>query len=204
MKMEIPKAGRWSWTEALHQTCEQLLLSPSAAFWMMGVLAMFVFFTETHSAKYRFLGGLAHGLAHFTAIFFISWTAIFLADILDFQRFGLRGFIGWYLLPGSFILGAGALAGSFIMGVYLLVSLNVFGRHSNEAFSALAIQDWKNFLRLKITPEGLTIFPVGIDRVPRHWREEGDETHPDDPAATAPKLIEPPIRLGVAQANALA
>lgn len=195
LKMEIPKAGRWSWMQALHQSCEQLLLSPSAAFWMMGVLAMFVFFTETHSTKYRLIGGLAHGLAHFTAIFFISWTAIFLADILDFQPSGLSGFLGWYLLPGLFILGIGALAGSFIMGVYLLISLNVFGRHSNEAFSALAIQDWKNFLRLKITAEGLTIYPVGIDRVPRQWREDGEQTHPDDSAATAPKLIEHPISL---------
>ena len=49
------------------------------------------------------------------------------------------------------LVGAGGwLAGSFLTGLYLLVSLNVFGRHSEEAFSALRIQDYKNFLRLHI------------------------------------------------------
>ena len=34
------------------------------------------------------------------------------------------------------------------MGVYLLISLNVFGRHSEEAFSGLRIEDYKHFLRM--------------------------------------------------------
>ena len=33
----------------------------------------------------------------------------------------------------------GYLVGSFIQGLYLLVSLNVFGRHFNEAFSTIAV-----------------------------------------------------------------
>jgi hypothetical protein len=196
MKMEIPQAGRWAWDEALYQTGEQLLRSPSASFWVMGVLAMFVLFTDTHSTKYRFIGGLSHGLAHLIAIFFISWTSVFLADSFDFPRQGWGGFVGWYLLPGLFIFGVGAFIGSLLMGLYLLSSLNLFGRHSNEAFSALAIQDWKNFLRLRITKNGLTIYPVGIDRVPRKWKQTGEGTMPDDPAATPPKLIERPVVLG--------
>jgi hypothetical protein len=82
------------------------------------------------------------------------------------------------------------VVGAFLLGIYLLISLNVFRRHSNEAFSSLAIQDWKNFLRLRITAEGLTIFPVGIDRVPRKWKTEGNRVEPDDPQATAPRIIE--------------
>ena len=86
------------------------------------------------------------------------------------------------------------------MGVYLLISLNVFGRHSNEAFSALRIEDYKNFLRLHIAKDGsLTIFPIGIERVPRRWKATGTtspydpQLEPDDPLATAPHLIEPPV-----------
>ena len=52
-------------------------------------------------------------------------------------------------------------------------------------------QDWKNFLRLRITKDGLTLFPVGIDRVPRKWKEEGNRVEPDDPQATPPRIIEP-------------
>jgi hypothetical protein len=96
------------------------------------------------------------------------------------------------------ILVGGYLAGSTIMGIYLLISLNGFGRHSNEAFSALHIPDWKNFLRLRIDVDGrLTIFPVGIRRVPRKWAKSPSDSGPlmvpDDPAASAPVLIEPPI-----------
>jgi len=88
------------------------------------------------------------------------------------------------------------------MGVYLVVSLLGFGRHANEAFSALRIQDYKNFLRLHIDPsDRLTIYPFGIPRVPRHWRAA------PHPGPGAPKLlpeghqpievalIEPPIEV---------
>jgi hypothetical protein len=86
------------------------------------------------------------------------------------------------------------------MGLYLLASLNVFGRHSNEAFSALRIEDFKHFLRLHIAPDGgLRIFPIGIERVPRRWKPveaagpEDAQLEPDDPRATPPVSIEPAI-----------
>lgn len=66
------------------------------------------------------------------------------------------------------ILFGGFILGTFIMGAYVLISLNLFGRHYNEAFSSLGIEDWKNFLRMQIDTNGnLTIFPIGIRRVPR-------------------------------------
>jgi hypothetical protein len=84
------------------------------------------------------------------------------------------------------------------VGLYLLVSLNVFGRHGEQAFAALKIEDFKNFLRLHIAPDGaLTIYPIKIERVPRRWRDRatGDTTPsrvvPDEPLR--PALIEPPI-----------
>ncbi|HEX6397327.1 MAG TPA: hypothetical protein VFZ95_07885, partial [Steroidobacteraceae bacterium] len=89
----------------------------------------------------------------------------------------------------------GAVAGCFILGVYLFVSINIFGRHSNEAFSSLRIQDYKQWLRLRIDATGkLTIYTIAIDRVPRRWRptqrggEASFEAH--DPRAAAPRLID--------------
>jgi hypothetical protein len=80
------------------------------------------------------------------------------------------------------------------MGVYLLVSLNAFGRHANEAFSSLRIQDFKNFLRLCVEADGrLTLFAIGIDRVPRSWgssRDGESGPEPDDRRATPAALIE--------------
>jgi len=85
------------------------------------------------------------------------------------------------------------------LGLYLLISLNGFKRHWTEAFSGLAIPDWKNFLRVRIDETGgLTIFPIGFRRVPRRWKPgpaspTGPRLESDDPAFTGPQLIEPPI-----------
>lgn len=57
-----------------------------------------------------------------------------------------------------------------VFGLYLYVALNIFGCHYNEAFSALRIASYKNFLRLHFTPEGdLEVFAFGIDKMPRKW-----------------------------------
>jgi hypothetical protein len=85
--------------------------------------------------------------------------------------------------------------GSFILGVYLFVSINVMGRHSNEAFSSLRIQDYKQWLRLRIDASGaLTIYAIAIDRVPRRWRAQQRNGEPtwvaNDARATPPRLID--------------
>lgn len=47
--------------------------------------------------------------------------------------------------------------------------------HFNEAFSSLRIQDWKNFVRLHISPSGdLEIYVIGIDRTPRRWKRDDE------------------------------
>jgi hypothetical protein len=69
----------------------------------------------------------------------------------------------------------GFVVGPIILGLYLLISLNVFHRHGNEAFSALRVEDRKSILRLHIDATGrLTIYPIGIRRVPRRWKPPGD------------------------------
>ena len=155
----------------------------------------FVLFTDTHSVWYKRLAGTIHGLAHTAACWALLTGIRHLTVAL-----GITHPLAAEAFSGALMFGSGALVGSFLMGLYLLVSLNVFGRHSNEAFSALRIEDYKNFLRLHIAKDGsLTIFPIGIERVPRRWRATGStspydpQLEPDDPTATAPHLIEPPV-----------
>jgi hypothetical protein len=171
--------------------------NPALTLWMLLLLGLFVTFTDTHSRLYRAIGGIGHIAAHWAAMFAIGWGALaaaaWLAPSWPFTRFALVA-----LLVGV----GGWIAGSFLIGLYLLVSLNVFGRHSEEAFSALRIQDYKNFLRLHIARDGtLTIYPIKLPRVPRRWRtprpEDRERTSsrlvPDEPLE--PALIEPPIVL---------
>ena len=168
--------------------------NPSLAAWVAIVVLLFVFFTDTHSRVYKWAGGIAHCTAHYAAMFYITWgvTAgtqyLFSESIVQFAISMMLTFaLGW-------------VVGSLIMGLYLLISLNIFGRHDEEAFSALKIQDYKNFLRLHITADGaLTIYPIKIDRVPRKWRRrKSDELSPSifQPVdGKNAELIESPVRI---------
>jgi hypothetical protein len=180
---------------AIGQAANAALRSPLAVFWIVVLFLGFWLFTDTHSRSYRMIAGTVHGAIHLTAAFLISWWATRLTVPLTF------GSTSQLLWCGALIVVFGWVVGSIIMGLYLLVSLNGFARHSNEAFSALRIEDWKNFLRLRIDERGeLTIFPIGIRRVPRRWkrRESGDrgpQFVAKDLKATPPELIEPPVEV---------
>jgi len=165
---------------------------PAPVFWIGAVFFGFVFFTDTHSKVYRWIAGPIHGLAHLACTFVIGWiaTCLTVSEHRPFQS-------TYQLVPaGAIIFVLGWVVGSIVMGLYLLISLNVFKRHANEAFSALASPDWKNFLKLRIDSDGtLTIFPIGIRKVPRDWDETGGipRFEPKDKTATPPALIETPI-----------
>ena len=67
------------------------------------------------------------------------------------------------------------------MGCYLIIMLLGFDKHRTEAFSSLAIADFKCFLRLHIDKAGtLRVYPIGIDKTPK-----------SDHAALKPRLLEP-------------
>jgi hypothetical protein len=63
----------------------------------------------------------------------------------------------------------GTLAGGLIAGVYFGV-MSRLGLLWNNAFSPLACEDFKGFLRFRIDARGdLTGYFFGCDRVPKHW-----------------------------------
>jgi len=104
----------------------------------------------------------------------------------------------------TFIL-IGGVIGAFIFGCYWVITSVLFGMHQ-DAFSALAVQDYKNFLRMKFEKDKLTIYPIALDRVPR--RKEWRARDPKKDVGVAehtpllvpnrdmkPRLIEDPIEI---------
>ncbi|WP_246357357.1 metallophosphoesterase family protein [Pyxidicoccus fallax] len=163
------------------------------------LLGMYGFADTRRGSGWRRGAGILHGAVHLVAALLLTWAASALAGRLV----GPNDSLGRDVASGLLLFVSGFLVGPTLMGAYLVVSLNVFGCHPNEAFSSLAIPDWKNFLRLRIDREGrLTVYPVGIRRVPRAWkpgetvREPEWVADPKDTRATPPELIEPPIVLG--------
>jgi hypothetical protein len=182
--------------QALVLTVAAFATAPGLTLWMAALLAAFVGFNRTHSRAYRWAGGSLHAAVHWACIFHLGWGAMLAAQWLAPGA----GFLQ-FVLAGAIVFCGGWVVGSIVMGLYLLVSLNLFGRHGEEAFSAMRIQDFKNFLRIHVAADGtLTLYPIGIERVPRRWREQapsptGDPARlaPDEPLA--PALVEPPIVL---------
>jgi len=177
---------------ALAATLNAAIRDPLNGMWLVSVVGGFIFFTDTHVRSWRILGGACHALLHLVAAFAVGWLAL----LLTVQIFDLAyGSIAQLLLSGFITFLVGGPVGSFILGAYLFASIRIFGRHGNEAFSSLRIQDFKQWLRLRIDAAGvLSIYAIAIDRVPRRWRAAQRNGKPTieahDARATAPRLIE--------------
>jgi hypothetical protein len=171
---------------------------PLNGMWLVLFIGSFIFFTDSHIRSWRILGGAFHAILHLAAAFMVGWLALLITVKLIELPYGA---VSQLLLSGLITFVLGGPAGTFILGVYLFVSIRLFGRHGNEAFSSLRICDYKEWVRLRIRPDGtLTIFAIGIDRVPRRWRA-GARKNPktgvdeetqvaDDPRASKPKVID--------------
>jgi len=172
-----------------------LIDRPAASFWALLVVASVAFFTDTHSPIYRRVAGTLHGLSHLLTIILLGWAATMLvrcyAGNLDLAL--------QFLIKAAVILLGGWFLGSMIMGIYLLISLNVFGRHYNEAFSSLGVEDYKCFMRFHVDTQGdLTIHPMGIKRVPTKWKDEGEHAVPRWEPLNGKLIVDPieaPIRV---------
>jgi hypothetical protein len=180
---------------ALEATGRAFLNAPGLTLWVVVMALVFMALIDTRSKLYRIVGGLSHAAAHGVALFALAWGAAAAA-----HAFGPAPKLATFMIAGVLVFAGGWLIGSVVTGLYLLVSLNVFGRHSQEAFSSLRIEDYKHFLRMCVRRDGsLTIYPIRVHRVPRKWRERRDgdasrsRVQPAEPIV--PELIERPIEL---------
>jgi hypothetical protein len=178
----------------LHRTVEQ----PIAFLWMALIFAGFLFFTDTHSKAYRLIAGPIHGLAHLAGVFFVSWGVSHWID--PTRGHSPLDWTLWQVIVGVLAIALGGyIVGPLIMGIYLFISLNIFKRHHNESFSSIKVEDYKNFVRFKIEPNGdLLIYPVGVKKVIKKWRDGSKGERPVMPVEVKeenkPFLIEGPIR----------
>lgn len=183
-----------SWRGAAVQTLQDIITAPWVVVVVAVLVAGLIFFTDSNSKLQKYLGGSLHAAAHLVAIFFIGWYGYtiyqyFVAGTSFDVTFGSAWAGALTTISFSFVIGW--IVGSFIMGFYLLLSLQSYGRHGNEAFSSLKIKDYKNFLRLHVTKNGVEIFPIGIREVPK-W-DDTTITRPGDKCY--PTLIEDPIKV---------
>ena len=151
----------------------QLLLKGFINTPTLGLLTLFLLlgFYKFTDVKTRLNGawllGLAHGLLQCSLIYLMIWLV---ANNQPEITNSLAGHIIYMLelwLIGSFF-------GGLLMGIYLLIS-NFCGIHIDESSSSLASENYKNFLRMQISKEGLKIYPIGIKKVTKDWKQDEEK-----------------------------
>jgi hypothetical protein len=115
---------------------------------------------------WRLGSGFLHAMAHGYCVFALYWLAAhglapWLASLGPMAT--LTGGLALWLA----VAVAGVVVGGALFGLYLAVMCGVFGQLPNNAFGSLAIEDYKGFLRMRLTAAGLEVMMLGCDRVPK-------------------------------------
>jgi hypothetical protein len=161
-------------------------------------------YQEKFSAKVIGLS-LLHAFAQFAAM--AALTKLWMR--LDAMSFAFHGNGPWWawLFEIGILMGVigGAVAG-LIFGINLMLTCRYADINHNDAFSAMRLDSYRNFLRIKLLGNQVTVYPIGLDSVPkRHqWIDNPDSA--SNPQAswfvsnprleTKAKLLEPAIVVG--------
>jgi hypothetical protein len=101
----------------------------------------------------------------------------------------MLGHVGlWGLLPCLFAAGAGAVMSCLWFGWYLGVCAILNG-HNNEIGGAARIEQFKEFIRFRLTPDGLTGYVIAVDDVSMIGESSGPDTVKDG-SDLKPRLID--------------
>lgn len=94
-----------------------------------------------------------------------------------------------------------SILNTYFFGLYIYLSNVFFKLHDNEIFSISKINKFKNFLRIKIDKDNITIYPIGIDNINNSLKTSFEQC--DFPKLkkgldeTVVQLIEPPIKISL-------
>jgi hypothetical protein len=118
--------------------------------WVFVVLRALIAFTDGARPARRALAGSLHGTAH------LALAAALTTLVLHW--FAAPSDLLPHALERGLAIAAGLalawLCGSLLFGAYLAVAVAFFRSHTNEAFSALAFQGHKSFLRIHVRATG--------------------------------------------------
>jgi Calcineurin-like phosphoesterase len=140
---------------------------------LAGLLAAYADFETVPG---RIVAGSGHALLHAA----VAAGIVYLVA-QPFSTAASGGLVWLVALPTCFVVGF--VVGSLIFALYLLTVNILRGnrspKHANEVFASQGIADYKNFLRLHLDRDGrLTVYPFGVERVCRRWKETEPGTGP--------------------------
>lgn len=172
---------------------QNLAHNPSVVLINIVIFGGILGFTDTAAGKFRhhYIAGIFHGISHMVLLYLlIRIFSIFNLQVLDLKIQSIWVIILYcieMLLIGTVIIG-------FLFGFYLIICNLTLGSQGGEAYSAIRYTGYKNFLRICITANAITFYPVGVEKSVTNWKNIGTDEEPkfsgDD---ISYKLIEQPI-----------
>lgn len=176
----------------------------------VAVVALFagglITYADARRIEIKVCLGLFHSLLHFSTFLFVTW--FFMQVQLNWLAEPLAALgnnpdsLGHTLLFFAAMLILGSVAAGAVWGLYLFIT-HFLGKdiHSNDVLACQSIPDYKHIVRMHITKKGVTIYPLGIQTVPRSWTYRPGTTHGNPwfmpkTGSSIPKrtrLIEPPV-----------
>jgi hypothetical protein len=226
----LPLGAGASWCKLSSSFNAVLAHSPGGALLtLILVLGMWAFCDQQPGLKgtlKRLLFGGGHGVLHVLLALLLFWVIarLNLGPVQRWAALPSEVWLGHPLQVGLFaleMLAAGMVLGGTLMGAYLVCANALAGFHGQFVFAAQAIPDYKNFLRLHLTRDKLTVYPIGVPKVHRRWklspaaapaqpppgvssagwvfsipRETTQPWLEPDDGNGQPLLIEPPVEIG--------
>lgn len=104
--------------------------------------------------------GLAHGAAQIGLMFAGAWAWRTLSPPP-----GWESYVAYVPISG--------IVATMVVAAYMLVASSV-DVNSNELFAGQSIEHAKGFLRLKVTVDGVTVYPIAVPKVGRKWHADPD------------------------------
>lgn len=140
---------------------EEKIVFPFAA-WVIGGFLVFGLtqFTDTLQGKMYKIAGVIHGFGH---LLLYAFTYQFLHGYFE----GMEHSTLLFLLALSAAMFV--VSGTWF-GIYLIITNLVLGLHQDEAFSSFMHEGFKNLLRMHLTEDSLTIYPIGVREEVRDWQ----------------------------------
>lgn len=195
-------SGRWlGWVNQILLPITVARWNPAFAVTTLAIFGMiWSFLAGSKRPAVRLAESLIFWLCHVYAMAVLAQVILSFADPFIGNRLG----DSWRVIGNSslmFFLASG-VAGT-MCGIYLFLGNRVFMTHLDNGFSACRIAGYKNFLRMRITRDELTIYPIGLRRVPKSrfgWRPATPEDAAKGSLAAyvareplEPRIIEGPI-----------
>lgn len=141
---------------------------PIAA-WVLGGILVFGLtqFTDSLRNKYFKIAGFFHGIGHLIGFGLVYHL--------------LKNYVTWADCCPNFLFLTSLTAVMFVVagtwfGIYLIITNLVLGIHENEGFSSFMHEGYKNFLRIHLMADKLTIYPIGVKEAVKDWYVNYDQS----------------------------